>query len=84
MRVGPKLMDKEMKKEQVRTCRCLWLQLLWFFDHFGQCSHCSESAEGEERDRWPHPHPGDLQEGAGGWCDKSHGGGHRRGIPSVE
>jgi hypothetical protein len=33
----PKLTDKEMKKERVRTCKAL---LLRFLDNLGQCSHC--------------------------------------------
>jgi hypothetical protein len=33
-----------------------------------------ESEEGEEVAGWPHPGPGDLQEGVGeGGCEKSHG-----------
>ncbi len=31
-----------------------------------------ESAEGEEGAGWPHPHPRDLLEGAGGVCEKFH------------
>jgi hypothetical protein len=43
----------------------------------------SELAGGEEQAGWPHPHPGDLLEGAGGTCEKSHGSRLCHGAPAV-
>ena len=42
-----------------------------------------ESARGEERADRPHHDPGGLLEGAGGGCEKSLGGVHRRDVSAA-
>jgi hypothetical protein len=42
-----------------------------------------ESAEGEDGAGWPHPHPGDLLEGAQERYGKSHNGGLCRSVPAL-
>jgi hypothetical protein len=52
-------------REHGDDCRC-------FLTILDNVLTVSESVEGEEGAGWPHPHPRDLLEGAGGVCEKFH------------
>jgi hypothetical protein len=61
--------------------RLSWRRSLRIFHHLGNVLTCGESAEGEEGAGQPHPHPGDLPEGAGGGAEKLRGVRDCRGAP---
>jgi hypothetical protein len=54
-----------------------------FFTILDNVVTVGESAGGEEQAGWPHPHPGGLQEGAEGVCEKLCGSGFCHGTLAV-